>query len=147
MINLKYKFETTEQRSKIMKQIKSEATTPEIILSKSLWKEGFRYRKNYSKLPGKPDIVISKFKLAIFIDGEFWHGYNWEEKKKRIASNRDYWIPKIEKTIQRDNVNNQKLVEMGWTVVRFWEHDIKKDLEGCIQKIKSLVNKGNSSSL
>ena len=78
LIVLPYKFETTEHRTKIMKRIKSKATTPEIMLSKLLWRDGFRYRKNYSKLPGKPDIVISKFKIAIFIDGEFWHGYNWE---------------------------------------------------------------------
>ena len=138
MIVLSYKFKTTEQRSKIMKQIKSKTTIPEIMLSKSLWRNGFRYRKNYSKLPGKPDIVISKFRIAIFVDGEFWHGYNWEEKKKRIATNRDYWIPKIEKNIQRDKINNQRLAEMGWTVIRFWEQDIRKDLEGCIQKIKDI---------
>lgn len=136
-INSKYIFKTTPERSKRMSNIKSKNTKPEIILRKALWNEGIRYRLNVSKLSGKPDIVISKKKLVIFIDGEFWHGFNWELKKTRIKANRDYWIPKIEKNIQRDLKNNADLKLMGYTVLRFWEQEIKKDLQKCIDVIKS----------
>lgn len=118
-----------------MSKIHSENTTPEIKLRKLLWNLGIRYRLNDKSLPGKPDIVIKKHKIVIFVDGEFWHGYNWGEKRNRIKSNRDYWIPKIEKTISRDIENTKKLESMGFTVFRFWEHEIKKNIGACIQKI------------
>ena len=92
----KYGFNTTAARSRLMSKIKSQNTLPEIKLRKYLWNLGFRYRLNVAKLPGKPDIVISKSKLIIFIDGEFWHGYKWNQKKNKIKANRNYWIPKIE---------------------------------------------------
>ena len=82
--SLPYSFNTTEERSNIMKKIKSKDTEPEVRLAKELWKRGIRYRKNYSLLPGKPDIAITKYKIAVFVDGEFWHGYNWEEKKEKL---------------------------------------------------------------
>ncbi|BDR57498.1 very short patch repair endonuclease [Xylocopilactobacillus apis] len=88
---------TREQRSFNMSQIRSTNTKPEIKLRKALWNRGVRYRKNLNTLPGKPDIAITKSKIAVFIDGEFWHGYKWNENKNNIHSNRDYWIPKIEK--------------------------------------------------
>lgn len=125
-------FYTTEARSKLMSKIKSKNTKPEILLRNELWKRGLRYRKNNKKLPGQPDIVNKKLKVAIFIDGEFWHGYNWEDKKKKIKTNRDFWIPKIERNMQRDHENNMKLQAMGFKVFRFWEHEIKKDMERCI---------------
>lgn len=130
-----YDFETTTERSELMKKIHSTDTKAEIALRKALWANGIRYRKNYTKLPGKPDIAVVKHKVAIFIDGEFWHGYNWEVKKKRIKPNRGYWIPKIEKTLIRDKENNEKIYAMGWTVLRFWEHEIKKDLEKCTLEV------------
>jgi len=132
---LTYSFETSEQRSNLMKKIKGKATKAEVELSKALWAKGIRYRKNYNKLPGKPDIAITKYKLAVFIDGEFWHGCCWQEKKEKIVANRDYWIPKIEKNIQRDRLNNQKLEDMGWTVIRFWERDVIKNLDECVTKV------------
>lgn len=92
-----YDFNTTPERSKLMSKIKGKDTKPEILFRKSLWASGVRYRINVSGLPGKPDIVIEKKKIVIFIDGEFWHGYKWQEKKPKIKSNRDYWIAKIEK--------------------------------------------------
>jgi DNA mismatch endonuclease (patch repair protein) len=121
--------------SELMGKIKSQDTKPELKLKKALWNLGFRYRKNVKKLPGNPDIVFNKVKLAIFVDGEFWHGYKWEEKKNKIKTNRDFWIPKIDRNIQRDKKNNQMLTESGWYVMRFWEHEIKSDLEYCINKI------------
>lgn len=118
-----------------MSKIRSENTTPEIKLRKLLWNLGIRYRLNDKSLPGKPDIVIKKHKLAIFVDGEFWHGYNWNEKREKIKSNRDYWIPKIEKNIARDSENTQKLEYLGYTVFRFWDHEINKNIGTCVQKI------------
>ena len=130
-----YEFNTTSERSEIMRRIKSKDTAPEIALRKALWNEGFRYRKNYSKLPGKPDIVYIKQKLAIFIDGGFWHGYNWEKKKAQIKSNRSYWIKKIERNIERDKEVNNQLNSQGWKVIRFWDFDIKKNIDNCIENI------------
>lgn len=102
----KFNFNTTAERSKNMSKIRSKNTQPEILLRKALWSEGIRYRLNLAKLPGKPDIVINKFKLAIFVDGSFWHGYKWDEKKIKIKSNKEYWLNKIERNIERDNENN-----------------------------------------
>ncbi|NVM64782.1 DNA mismatch endonuclease (patch repair protein) [Mucilaginibacter sp. SG538B] len=125
-------FETTSNRSNLMKKIRSKENKAETKLRISLWNQGIRYRKNYKKLPGSPDIVINKSKVVVFVDGEFWHGYKWEEKKKKIKDNRGFWIPKIERNIQRDNENNLALTQLGYTVIRFWENQIKRDLEGCI---------------
>jgi len=128
-------FETTPERSKLMKKIRSKNTKAEVLLRKSLWTLGVRYRKNYKKLPACPDTVITKIKLVVFIDGEFWHGHNWNIKKDRIKANPDFWIPKIERNMERDVENNERLKRLGFKVVRFWEHEIKKDLQGCIDKI------------
>ena len=132
-------YKTTPERSKLMGRIKSTETKPEIALRKELWKIGLRYRINVKKLPGCPDIVIRKNKLVIFVDGEFWHGYNWEIKKQRIKSNRDFWIPKIERNMQRDIQNKIELEQLGFKVVRFWEHEIKKELVTCIEKIRDYI--------
>ncbi len=123
-----------------MSKIRSENTTPELKLRKLLWNLGIRYRLNDQSLPGKPDIVIRKYKLVIFVDGEFWHGYNWDEKRKKIKSNRDYWIPKIEKNMVRDSNNTEKLEYLGFKVFRFWEHEIKKNIGTCLQKIIQYIN-------
>jgi len=124
-----------------MGKIKSKNTKPEIILRKKLWSLGYRYRIDWRKLTGKPDIVFNKFMLVIFIDGEFWHGYNWEEKKKKIKSNRGFWIPKIERNIQRDTEVISELTRLGYTVLRFWEHEIRKDLDNCVKTILHKINK------
>ena len=137
----KYGFHTTEQRSKLMSKIKSRNTKPEILLRKALWKEGIRYRVSNKKIIGKPDISIKKHKLAIFVDGEFWHGYNWSEKKQKIKSNREYWIKKIEGNIARDKKNNQKLKEKGWIVIRYWEKQIRNSLSDCVEQIKLEIKK------
>jgi DNA mismatch endonuclease (patch repair protein) len=133
-------FYTTPERSKLMSKIKGKDTKPEILFRKELWKAGLRYRKHNKNLPGNPDIVNKKLKLIIFIDGEFWHGYNWEEKKKKLKTNREFWIPKIERNMQRDNENNIKLESMGYKVFRFWEHEIKKDFQKCVELIFSYLN-------
>jgi len=128
-------YKTTEQRSSLMKKIKGTETKVEVEFRKRLWALGYRYRKNYKKLPGTPDIVFTRHKVVVFIDGTFWHGYNWEEKKRKIKSNANYWIPKIEKNMERDRFNNIKLQEAGWVVLRFWDTQVKRDMDGCINQV------------
>lgn len=136
----RYGFSTTSERSSLMSKIKGKNTAPEIKLRKALWNIGFRYRLHNKQLPGKPDIVMLKYMLVIFIDGEFWHGFNWEQKRKKIKANRDFWIPKIERNIQRDKINNIKLEAMGFKVLRFWEQEIKNNLENSILTIAEFIN-------
>jgi DNA mismatch endonuclease (patch repair protein) len=122
-----------------MSSIKSKNTSIELILRKALWEQNIRYRKNYKELPGSPDIAITKYKIAIFCDSEFFHGYNWEEKKKKLENNRDYWIKKIEKNMERDRKVDKELEDMGWIVLRFWGCDIKKRLDGCVKMIQDAI--------
>jgi DNA mismatch endonuclease, patch repair protein len=136
----KHGFITTKKRSDLMRKIKSKNTSPEIKLRKALWNQGIRYRVKNKSISGKPDIAIKKYKLAVFVDGEFWHGYNWSDKKNKIKSNRDYWIKKIEGNIQRDKRVNMELKENGWTVLRYWQHEIKNDLDKCVSEIEDVIN-------
>lgn len=131
---------TKEQRRKNMQAIKSKATKMEVILAKNLFARGYRYRKNDKSVFGKPDLTFKKIKLAIFVDGEFWHGKDWEEKKINIKTNNDYWIPKIEKNIQRDIEVNSELKKHNWKVLRFWSKEIEKNLEFCILQIENEIN-------
>lgn len=130
---------TPEQRKKNMRAIRSKDTTIELALRKALWQRGIRYRKNYKGLIGKPDIVITKYRIAVFCDSDFWHGYDWENRKARIKSNQDYWIPKIERNMKCDREVTATLVEQGWIVLRFWEHTIRKELEECVEDIQEAV--------
>lgn len=132
---------TPEQRRKNMQHIKSKDTSIEIALRKALWKKGYRYRKNFKGLPGKPDIAITKYKIAIFCDGEFFHGKDWEVKKPKLmnSKNSDYWISKIERNMERDHENEQKLLFMGWTVIRFWGKEILKNTDDCIKAIEEAI--------
>lgn len=131
---------TPEQRKKNMRAIRSKDTTIELALRKALWQRGIRYRKNYKGLIGKPDIVIKKYRIAVFCDSDFWHGYDWENRKSRIKSNQNYWIPKIERNMKRDREVTVALVEQGWIVLRFWEHTIRKELEECVNDIQEAVD-------
>jgi len=119
-----------------MSAIKSKGTKPELILAKALWERGHRYRKNNPKVFGKPDFTFKKYKIAIFVDGEFFHGHNWSERKEKLISNREYWIPKIEKNIARDKAVNQHLIASGWQVIRFWSKFINAHLDLCISIIE-----------
>lgn len=130
---------TKEQRRKNMQAVKNKDSRIEILLRKALWSKGYRYRKNCSKIEGKPDIVLSKYKTVIFCDSEFWHGYNWEVRKNDIKSNREFWIKKIEGNIKRDANVNKILKEQGWKVIRFWGKEIQKNLETCINKIEKEI--------
>lgn len=127
---------TPAQRHKNMKHIRYQDTKPEVILRKALWHRGIRYRKNYSALPGKPDIVLTRPKIAIFVDGDFWHARGHQmHPGEQVKSNKEYWGPKLKSNVERDKEVNDMLTELGWIVLRFWESDIKKNLEGCIQEI------------
>lgn len=130
-----------EQRRKAMQHVHSKDTSIEVKLRKALWHKGYRYRKNYNKLPGSPDIVLTKYHIAIFCDGEFFHGKDWEIIKPRIANghNGPYWVKKIERNIKRDKEADQALIAMGWTVIRFWGKDILKDTQTCIQVVEETM--------
>lgn len=132
---------TKEQRSKNMKKIKSSDTKIELLLRKALWNKGIRYRKNVSTLPGKPDIVITKYKIAIFCDGEFFHGKDWEVLKPKLqnSNNSEFWIKKISRNIERDDEVNKELLFLGYTVIRFWGNEIKKNTDECIRVIEETI--------
>ena len=133
------KLETTPEVSKRMANVSLKGGKAETALAKALWHEGVRYRKNYRKLPGSPDIAITKYKIAVFVDGEFWHGYDWEGRKNKLKSNREYWIEKIEENITRDKRNDRLLEEMGWLTIHFWEKDVNKQLDVCVKKVLEAV--------
>jgi DNA mismatch endonuclease Vsr len=132
---------TKEQRSKVMQAIKAKDSKIETMLAKALWAKGYRYRKNYSKVIGKPDIVFSSLKIAVFCDSEFWHGKDWEKKKYEIKSNQSFWHAKIEKNIERDKAVTANLNKNGWIVLRFWGKDIEKSLSKCLRKIEVVIKK------
>lgn len=130
---------TPEQRRKNMQAIKNKDSKIELLLRKELWHRGLRYRKNVSRIYGKPDIVFIGKKIAIFCDSEFWHGYNWEERKKDFKSHREFWIPKIERNMRRDAEVTEKLRFEGWKVLRFWGNEIKTDVSRCADIIEDLL--------
>ena len=123
-----------------MANVKLKNGEAEQMLAKRLWHHGFRYRKNYKKLPGSPDIAILKHHIAIFVDGEFWHGKDWEEKKPKLQNNRDYWIEKIEENMSRDARVNKELIELGWKPIRFWSKDVEKNLDNCMAVIQETIS-------
>ena len=133
---------TKEQISYNMSRVKNKDSKIEVLLRKALWQRGLRYRKNVSYVFGHPDIVFIGKKVAVFVDSEFWHGYDWENRKHDFKSNKEFWIPKIERNIQRDHEVNERLTSEGWTVLRFWGTQIKNETEFCVQQIEKAV-KGN----
>ncbi len=132
---------TAEQRRKNMQHIKSHDTEIEMLLRKALWNCGYRYRKNYKELPGKPDIAITKYKVAVFCDSEFFHGKDWEIQLERLkrSNNSDYWIRKISRNMKHDDEVNKELQFLGWTVIRLWGNDIKKNIDDCIKVIEEAI--------
>ena len=134
---------TKEQITYNMQRVKSKDTKIEVMLRKELWSRGLRYQKNCKKVFGKPDIVFIGKKVAVFCDSEFWHGYDWNNKKNEFKSNQEFWIPKIERNIARDYEVNETLKNSGWTVLRFWGNDIKKNLQACADEIERTVKSNN----
>ena len=132
---------TPQQRHLCMSHIRSKDTKPEQLVRQALWHKGFRYRLHVKDLPGKPDIALTKYKIAIFCDSEFFHGKDWEVLKPRLenSNNSEYWIKKISRNMERDNEINKQLLFMGWTVIRFWGKDILKDIDTCIQVVEETI--------
>lgn len=129
---------TEEQISYNMKRVKNKGSEIEILLQKELWSRGLRYRKNVKGITGKPDIAFIGKKIAVFCDSEFWHGDDWENRKKDFKSNTEFWIPKIERNIQRDIEVTRELETQGWIVIRFWGKEIKKNVSGCADEIERI---------
>lgn len=136
---------TPEQRSKNMAAVKSTGTSFERSLGKALWHSGLRYRKNNKTVFGKPDFTFKKYKIAVFVDSEFFHGKDFETKKKP-ASNAEFWEKKISRNIQRDKEVNEYLTSHGWTVLRFWSNEVKKNLDGCVAIIKEIIENAKSGN-
>lgn len=128
---------TKEQRSKTMKAIKSRSRLEDTV-SKALWREGYRFRKNDKTLLGKPDISIKKYKVAIFIDSCFWHGCPLHGNMPE--SNREYWEKKLLRNKKRDQEVNEYYRKMGWNCLRVWEHDLKQDFDQTIKQIKNFID-------
>ena len=131
---------TPDQRRKNMQAVKNKDSKIELLLRKELWSRGLRYRKNDKTVFGRPDIVFKSPKVVVFVDSEFWHGYDWETRKKDIKSHQDFWIPKIERNIQRDIEVNTRLRAEGWTVIRFWGKDILSNTVQCANIVEREIN-------
>jgi DNA mismatch endonuclease (patch repair protein) len=132
-------YDSTPETRKRMAGVRLKGGRAETALAKALWRRGYRYRKNDKRLPGSPDIAILKHRIAVFVDGEFWHGKDWVRRKDRLRRNRTYWIEKIEENIARDQRNDQLLAQLGWTPVHFWEKDVLKSLPDCVEQIDDLA--------
>ena len=132
-------FYTTAQRSRTMSKIRNKNTRPEMRLRKALWNAGLRYRLHQKDIPGRPDVVIEKWKVAIFVDGEFWHGYEWSKKRDTIKTNRAFWIPKIERNMQRDREVNMELKRLGYEVFRFREYEVNEEIRTCVKRVLDFV--------
>ncbi len=138
---------TKEQISYNMSRIKNKDSEIELTLRKTLWRRGIRYRKNVKTIYGHPDIAFVSKRIAVFVDSEFWHGFDWENRKKDIKSNVDFWIRKIERNIQRDAEVNAYLSNNGWLILRFWGKDVKKNYESCADDIVRALNGNYSMSI
>lgn len=123
---------TPEQRSYCMSRVKGKDTGLERIVRSELHKRGLRFRKHVKELPGKPDIVFPRAKVAVYIDGDFWHGYRFPSWEHKVS---DFWKTKISKNRERDHRNHRKLKDMGWTVIRLWQHEVDRGLDHCIERI------------
>lgn len=132
-------YETDESTSKRMSKVKLKKGDAETLLAKKLWHLGVRYRLNDKRLPGSPDIAILKYHIAVFVDGEFWHGYDWDNRKPKLNRNREYWIEKIEENIARDVRVDKELAVLGWYPIHFWSKDVLKNCDECVQAINELI--------
>lgn len=132
-------YDSTPETRKRMSNVKLKGGKAETLLAKTLWHQSYRYRKNDKKLPGSPDIAILKHHIAVFVDGEFWHGKDWVTRKVRLKRNREYWIEKIEENMARDLRNDQLLIQSGWIPIHFWEKEVIKNLPACVTEIEETI--------
>ncbi len=121
-----------------MRAIRSEDTGPERALRSALWRMGLRFHKHDRRLPGRPDVSFPRLKLAVFVDGDFWHGRAWRETDKLPEANRDFWQAKFRCNASRDAENDAALVAMGWEAMRIWESDIAKDMPGVLRRMADM---------
>ncbi len=133
--------EVSEKSHKNMSRIRGKDTSIEVVLRKALWAKGYRFRKNHKELPGRPDIALTKYKIAIFCDSEFFHGKDWEVLKPKLEAgkNPDYWVKKIERNMERDYEKDKMLRNKGWEVIHFWGRDILDDTDGCVNTIEKTI--------
>ena len=143
----KESYSTSASRSFNMSRIRGKNTRAEVLLRKALWKENIRFRIHSDLVKGKPDVFIKKYRLVIFVDGGFWHGYKWESNRSRIKSNSDFWIAKIERNMQRDKEINESLSDQGFTVMRFWDHEIIKELPKCVNQVLLYIESCRSGKI
>ena len=132
-------FVTSRTQSRRMRAVKGSDTRAERVLRQTLWRSGFRYRKNVAGLPGRPDIAFIGKQVAVFVDGEFWHGKDWRARKRKLVRNREYWVAKIERNMQRDHENTQELEARGWQVLRFWSKSVLANPEACAEQVAGLL--------
>ena len=137
-------LKTSPEISKRMSHVKTKRNSAEILIAKSLWHRGYRYRLNYKTLPGSPDIALTKYRIAIFIDGEFWHGKDFEQRKTKLKNNKDYWIEKIQENIDRDLKNDKLLRQMEWYPIHFWSNDVIKYCNQCVEEVICLIDDINN---
>lgn len=137
----RFRGDVSEQSHKNMSRIRGKDTSIEVTLRKALWAKGYRFRKNYKKLPGRPDIALTKYKIAVFCDSEFFHGKDWDVLRQKLKNgkNPDYWIKKIERNIERDKEKDGSLLAEGWTVIHFWGKDILKNTNECVKVIEEAI--------
>ncbi|MFN4254143.1 MAG: very short patch repair endonuclease [Saprospiraceae bacterium] len=140
-------FYTTPERSRLMAKIRAANTKPEIALRKVLWGFGLRYRVHLKNLPGKPDLAFPRWRVAVFVDGDFWHGHDWAEKQHKIKQNKAFWRAKIERNMQRDREVNARLEQMGWHVLRLWEHEIERDFGASVFRVLRFVQEKAGAKL
>lgn len=127
---------SSEKRSKLMSRIKGKNTGPERLLSSALHKQGLRFRRHSSELPGRPDFVFPGAKVVVFVDGDFWHGWNFKQWKGKLSP---FWRDKIQGNIERDRKNRRRLKRMGWSCLCFWEHEIENELDLCVTRVRTLL--------
>lgn len=137
-------LKTSPEISKRMAHVKTKKNSAEVMLAKSLWHRGYRYRLNYKALPGSPDIALTKYRIAIFIDGEFWHGKDFEQRKTKLKNNKDYWIEKIQENINRDIRDDKLLRQMDWYPIHFWSNDVIKYCNQCVEEVICLIDDINN---
>lgn len=132
-------YDSTPQTRRRMAKVRLKGGKAETLLAKALWQRGYRYRRNDRRLPGSPDVAILRHRIAVFVDGSFWHGRDWTARRARLKRNRAYWIEKIEENMARDRRNDRLLLQAGWTPVHFWEEEVLGDLAGCVEEIDGIV--------
>ena len=135
---------TPAQRRKNMQRVRNKASQIELKLRRAQWHAGFRYRKNLRSVFGCPDVVFLRLKIAVFCDSEFWHGFDWENRKHDFKSRQDFWIPKIERNMARDREVNEHLRAEDWTVIRFFGKQIQRNVDECVRLVAETVARQKS---